>query len=161
MKEGELINIEYEIGLILTKFKNVEYVLDCIIANFVSAKRYEFFERAILNSGVMNTGSKLKVVRTIYNIKGLKERGHNFDKLFDKLHILLNLRNLFAHENYYEEASTNNISGSLLITIDVFMKNGTFDTVRVEDKINEFNDLHKEVYDEVTMLNAELSKVGD
>lgn len=161
MREGGKINIEYEMGLILTKFKGVEYVLDCIIANFVSAKRYEFFERAILNSGVMSTGSKLKVVRTIYTIKGLKEKGHNFDKLFNKLHDLLFIRNLFAHENYYQEASTENISGSLLITIEVFMKNGTFDIVRVEDKINEFNDLHKEVYEEVKKLNAELSKIGD
>lgn len=145
------MNIDEEIGGIINKFKNLEYYLNCIITNFISPKETAFFDNVVLNSNVMPTGNKIKVIKTICD---LKNEPYNFYKL----HQLLNLRNLFAHENWYMESSKK----GMLITIDIFNPNAKFgkkyDIAKFEDKIKEFNEIYKVVLKEIMELNEKLSR---
>lgn len=144
----DIIDIEKEIGIILTKFKHIEYILNCIITNFLQLKdkKYTFFENVILNSQVMSTGNKIKVIKTI-----CKNKGNKYD--FNKLHKLLDLRNLFAHENYYMESSKD----GYLITIDVLKSNGRYEIASIKSKFEEFKKLYDEVLNELNNLNNSLS----
>lgn len=145
------MDINEEIGNIITQFKDMEYYLNCIITNFISPKEAPFFENIILNSNITSTGNKLKVIKTICDHKGEKYN-------FDRLHQLLNLRNLFAHENYYAEASKK----GTLTKIDIFNPNAKFgkkyNTSKLQYKLKEFNEAYRIEIKNIMELNERLNK---
>src|SRR3989338_9458744 len=97
MKESELI------GEIIEKTKGIEYYFDCILHNFIlPQKNVEFFRNVMLHTSITPMGSKLKIVKSI-----CKNYSINPDFDIAKIHRILAIRNIFAHESTYVEHPEN------------------------------------------------------
>lgn len=99
-------------------FNSLERLIDSIIVQyFEPKKRIEFFEKTLLNSSIINTGSKVKLLMNF----------DDFDKkIGEKLRNLINIRNGFAHSNPYP-----------LINLEVIKQR--IDSLSVENKIDIMN----------------------
>ncbi len=123
-----------KIGDVMEKTKSLEYYLNCIISNFISPKETGFFDNVILNNGIVSIGDKLKVIKTICNARKVYFN-------FDRLHQLINIRNLFAHESSYVEFD----NGSMLVKIDELKSNGKYIETTFNSKYDEFQKLDEEL----------------
>ncbi len=137
---------EQKIGNVVEDMKSIEHFLDCIILNRImpgSPSSWGFTQNIILNSSIISIGTKLKIVKTI-----CKEQNNPFN--FNKLHRLINIRNLFAHENTWVE------DGDELVKMDELKSDGKYIESEFEGLHKEFLETYNQEYQKLTKLLSEL-----
>lgn len=104
------LNVEEARGWTIDRLQQIEKRIDTIIISYFGPKDKTKFERIVLNSSIMDLGSKLKVLRNINTVD---------KKTIDEIRTLASIRNGFAHAPIFDE---------ILLTVD---KNNSehFDTV--------------------------------
>lgn len=142
------MNYEEKIGDVIEKTKHIEYILNCIIGNFVSPKEVGFFDNIILNSSIIPIGVKVKIIKTICKI-------HNEDYNLDNLHKLINLRNLFAHESSYVDS----YDQGMLVKINELKNDGSYNEKEFEETYKRFLKIYLEVKKGIIKLNEKLTKI--
>ncbi len=139
---------EQKIGNVVEDMKSIEYFLDCIILNRImpsSSGSWGFTQNIILNSSIIPIGTKLKIVKTI-----CKEQNNLFN--FDKLHRLINIRNLFAHESSYVE------EWNMLVKMDELKSDGEYIESEFEGLYQEFLETYNQEYQKLTKLLSDFEK---
>ena len=135
-------------GEIINKTKHIEYLLNCIVSNYIATKREGFFSNIILNSTVISLGQKIQIIEVILKLNDIPFN-------FNDARRLISLRNLFAHESAYADDP----KGITELFIDS-LKNGQYKTKRFEDLHSEFITLYPIVDDTITSLNQKLSSMS-
>ena len=81
-------NAEELRGWIIDEMTKIEAKVDSIILNFFAPEKRSEFKTILLNSSIINSGSKMKILRNI----------ESFDnKIIDKIQSVQSIRNAFAH----------------------------------------------------------------
>lgn len=143
------MNIQEKIGEVIDKTKSIEYQLNCMIHNIIlPTKNVAFFQNVILNSSVIPLGAKLRIIKSLcINLK-LKQ---DFD--IDKVHRIINIRNLFAHESSYVDTENGDIH-----YMDELKSDGKYISQTVEKYHKEFNELFEVQYNRIVKFNETLSQ---
>jgi len=135
------------VGEIIERFKLIEYLLNCMIINHITPKDIAFFQNILLNSSIINTGAKVKIIKYICQSK-------NKDYDFTNLHKLINIRNLFAHEDVCFGVGDN----SNVFTVAELKSNGVYIEEKFEKKYTEFKSIYLDEFKKINKLSEELSK---
>lgn len=143
------INENEQVGDVINKLKWIEYSLDRIIENHVGPKDTCFFHGIILNSSVISFGVKLKIIKTICEMKNVK-----YD--FNNLHKLSTLRNIFAHESSYWDLTEQKIEN--MYKIDELRSDGKRVSHILQQKYDEFLEIYETESENIKELNKKLGK---
>lgn len=134
---------EGKIGNVIECMKSIEVLLNEIILNRIQPMDLEFSKNIVLNSGVISFGNKVKLVKTICN-----KQSKQID--CDRLHRLINIRNLFAHETSYVEDK------GMIVKMNELKSDGKYNSVEFEKLFDKFIVTNNEAMQELTMLHNEL-----
>lgn len=89
LNELNQLNVAEARGWIIDRLLSIEHNIDIIIINFFSPDNANVFESILLNSSILDFGSKLKI---------LKNLGYE-NTLIEKIRRISSIRNGFAHAN--------------------------------------------------------------
>lgn len=133
---------EQLIGEIILKFNQVEFYLKQILIKHLNPKKNQeqFYHQILFNNSIISFNSKLKLFRYINNENRWLEGKISRD-FFDDMYFINNIRNSLVHtENAieFEKDETGQIK-DIHDIIDFFKSNGQFDTLRLNDIIEKFN----------------------
>src|SRR3989344_215226 len=92
----KLEEVERKTGAVVELTKDIELKLDNLILDYIIPKNIGFTRDIILNSSILTTGNKIKILKNICNKLNVKQD-------FADLHKLVNIRNVFAHGKPFVE----------------------------------------------------------
>ncbi|NHM07493.1 hypothetical protein G4D82_09700 [Flavobacterium sp. CYK-4] len=144
------LNAEEIRGWVIDRMTQIEYRIDNAITKHIDPKNVDAFENIILNSTIIAFGAKLKILRNI----------ENFDKkIIEKIQLISNIRNAFAHLPLHQSAiiKFKKKEGSEMILtptsvenwnyLNVMNSSGEIKQKKAHELFNEFITLNKEIRD--------------
>lgn len=135
-------NIEEARGWIIDCSLQIEYKINSIIVDFFKPIDKVKFEKIVLNSSIIDTGSKLKILMNIGTIDS---------SIIEKIRKLVSIRNGFAHAPIFDSVKVNinkdSDSSSVEVEsiIEVMNSQGLIKTKIAYDYLVEFLNLYKEI----------------
>ena len=140
-------NIEEIRGWIIDRMYQIETKIDFVISDYFNPEKKRDFEQIILNSSIISIGGKMKILRNI----------ESFDKnIINKIGKFSSIRNAFAHLPITESVHIGVINDGkgdfksskildVITQIKVMNSNGELKTKNVNEQIDEFFELNKEL----------------
>jgi hypothetical protein len=134
-------NLEETRGWIIDSMNFIEGKVDNVIVKYFNPEDSKTFIKILLNSSIISTGAKLKVLR---NIK-------DFDKnIISKIQEMSSIRNSFAHIPIVPHFKMEKIEGKTSLTrlpdrLEVMNSSGEIKTKNAKGELNKFNNLKEEV----------------
>ena len=140
-------NIEEIRGWIIDRMYQIETKIDFVISDYFNPEKKRDFEQIILNSSIISIGGKMKILRNI----------ESFDKnIINKIGKFSSIRNAFAHLPIIESVHIGVINDGkgdfksskildVITQIKVMNSNGELKTKNVNEQIDEFFELNKEL----------------
>jgi len=147
-------NLEEARGWTIHCLLQVEYSIDEIIADYYEPKQKDNFKRIILNSSILDFGSKCKILCNIENVKS---------KTIDNIRKLASIRNSFAHAKIMDnitivvdrENDRTSID-SITSKIDVMNSSGKIGSEDAYKYLCKFLDLYNVTKKELIELKKEI-----
>ncbi len=144
-------NMENDVSQVINRTALIENILDQVIIKYVSPRQeaYEFCWNVLLDSSIMQLGSKLKVVMAISEQLNIKLKK-------DTLHKVLSYRNAFAHHALNSHATL--VVGKtpsedrLDYMLHILSSSGKTERKSREDALEEFNQYYEVAKKELTTL---------
>jgi len=144
-------SIEEARGFTIEFFRDIESKIDKIICDFVAPENESFFKKVILNSSILDIGSKLKIIKNIGKID---------NKTIDDIRKLSSIRNGFAHASigikhssfYTSHKDGVEITPPYFVTehiISVMKSSGDIEEKNAIDYLNEFIILLQKVREKI------------
>ena len=140
-------NMEEIRGWIIDELNKIEQKIDRIITVYFNPEKKQEFTKIILNSSIVSTGAKMKILRNI----------DSFDKnKISKIQTVISIRNAFAHLPVTKSATVvyKNENGKLIgslenvsTQLDIMNSNGEIKKKNVKELIFEY----KKTVDEITI----------
>lgn len=138
-------NIEEIRGWIIDELNKIEQKIDSIITNFFNPAKGLEFRNIILNSSIVSTGAKTKILRNI----------DSFDnKMISKIQTIISIRNAFAHVPITKDATIiiKNENGNLIWSLEsatsqlnIMNSSGDIKKKNAKDLISEYENLVVEI----------------
>lgn len=134
-------NLEETRGWVINTMNFIESKIDDVIVEHFSPENSKEFKKILLNSSVISTGAKLKVLR---NIK-------RFDKkIISKIQDLSSIRNSFAHIPILPVFKMEKKDGKTLLTrmpdrLEVMNSAGEIKTKSPKEELKKFSELSDEI----------------
>lgn len=133
-------NLEEARGWTIHCLLQIEYSIDEIIANYYEPKQKDKFKRIMLNSSILDFGSKCKILCNIERVKS---------KTIENIRKLASIRNSFAHAKIIDnvtiivdkENDSTSID-SITSKIDVMNSNGKIISKDAYEHLCKFLDLY-------------------
>lgn len=133
-------NLEEARGWTIHCLLQIEYSIDEIITNYYEPKQKDKFKMIMLNSSILDFGSKCKILRNIERVKR---------KTIENIRELASIRNAFAHAKIIDNITIivdkeNDITSIRSITskIDVMNSNGKISSKDAYEYLCKFLDLY-------------------
>ncbi|WP_428224505.1 hypothetical protein [Flavobacterium sp.] len=134
-------NLEEARGWVINSMNFIEEKMDNAIVNYFNPKDSKNFKKIMLNSSVISTGAKLKILR---NIK-------KFDsKIISKIQEMSSIRNSFAHIPIIPLFKAEKIDGKTSLKrmpdrLEVMNSAGEIKTKSAKEEFKKFAELKKEI----------------
>ncbi|MES2545011.1 MAG: hypothetical protein V4548_09010 [Bacteroidota bacterium] len=134
-------NLEETRGWVIDSMNFIESKIDNVIVRYFNPEDPKNFKKILLNSSIISTGAKLKVLR---NIK-------DFDKkIITKIQEMSSIRNSFAHIPIVPIFKMEKIEGKTSFTrlpdrLEVMNSAGEIKTKNAKEELYKFNSLKEEI----------------
>ncbi|WP_281298011.1 hypothetical protein [Flavobacterium limnophilum] len=134
-------NLEETRGWIIDSMNFIEKKIDVVIVEYFNPQDSKEFTKILLNSSIISTGAKLKVLRNI----------NDFDKkIISKIQEMSSIRNSFAHIPIVPLYKMEKIEGKTSFTrlpdrLEVMNSSGDIKTKNAKEELHKFYELKEEV----------------
>jgi len=147
-------NLEEARGWTIHCLLQLEHSINELIADYFEPKQKQQFKRIMLNSSILDFGSKCKI---LYNIENVKR------KTIDNIRKLASIRNSFAHAEIIDniivlvdqEGDSTSVE-SIASKIDVMNSSGKINSVDAYEYLCKFLDLYKVTNKELIELRKDI-----
>ena len=147
-------NLEEARGWTIHCLLQIEYLINKIIADYYGPKQKDEFKRIILNSSILDFGSKCKILCNIENVKS---------KTIENIRKLASIRNSFVHAEIidnitiiFDKENDSTSIGPITSKIDVMNSSGKITSKDAYEYLCEFLDLYKVTKKELIELEKEI-----
>jgi hypothetical protein len=161
-QENEDLKKAYEQALadVVIKLNKIEVLLELILLGIIqpNVDNYSFIRTTLFNTSFLSFNSKFKLVENIFEQKGWKKKD------LKPIHILMNIRNTFAHSNLIFVTSSTKDENSVLTTKTLKLNQQQSGVVEKQNYLElheKFNEAYTKIYDCLNAAAIESRKIWE